>query len=128
MTNKQKQMLNLLKKNVGHYTAEDVFYMAKENGIDISLASTYRILNKMAEDKIIKRISNIKEDKDVYDVFVTEHEHLVCSKCGKVTDVIVDDLKHELEEKLNVAIDDFDLCIHYVCDECKAKGEKHEKI
>jgi len=119
MTNKQKQILDLLKNNIGHYTADEVFFLAKKHNIDVSLASVYRILNSLAENGLIRRVSNIMSDKDVYDAFIDEHEHLVCSKCGKITDIKIKDLKKSLEKQTGVTIDSFDLCIRYVCDDCK---------
>jgi len=121
MTNKQKQILELLRNKVGHYTAEDIFLMAKEHHINVSLASVYRILNKLADDNEIRRVSNIYEDKDVYDAFADEHEHLICSKCGRITDIRIKDFKKVLEKEIGIEVENFDLCVRYVCDDCKSK-------
>jgi len=119
MTNKQREILDLLKNNIGHYSAEDIFLMAKKNKIDVSLASIYRILNKLVEEKLIKKISNIEEDKDIYEIVCEEHQHLVCSKCGKIMDIKIKDIKKSLEKQTGVKIDSYDLCMHYVCKKCQ---------
>lgn len=120
MTNKQRELLEIIKQEHKHLTAEEIFILAKNKGFNISLASVYRILNVLVENNELQKIANIYK-QDTFDIWVDEHEHLVCSKCGKITDIKIKDFKQLLVEKINVDIDSFDLCIHYVCEECKNK-------
>jgi len=118
MTNKQKLLLTIIKEQKEHLTAEQIFFLAKEKKMKISLASVYRILNVLVENKEIKKVSNIYQ-QDVYDIWLDDHEHLVCSKCGKISDIQIKDFKQMLVQYTNVNICDYDLCIHYICEECK---------
>ena len=123
MTKKQKQLLELIRKERKHLTAEEIFLLAKSSNMNISLASTYRILNVFVEEKQLRKVSNIYK-QDAYDIWIDEHEHLVCSRCGKVSDIQIKDFKKILSEYINVEIDDYDLCIHYICDDCKKEENK----
>lgn len=125
MTNKQKELLELIKKEKKHLTAEETFLLAKNKGLNISLASVYRILNALVENKQLRKVSNVYKE-DVYDIWVEEHEHLVCSKCGKIQDIKIKDFKKVLSKYIDVDIDNYDLCIRYICDDCKKKGRKNK--
>ena len=123
MTNKQKELLELIKKQRKHLTAEEIFLLAKNNNMNISLASIYRILNTFVEEKQLRKISNIYK-QEAYDVWIDDHEHLVCSKCGKVSDIKIKNFKNILSKYINVDIDDYDLCVRYICDDCKKEENK----
>ncbi|MCQ2548294.1 MAG: transcriptional repressor [Clostridia bacterium] len=122
MAKLQDTILNILQDSQGHMTAEDVFMLAKNQGENISLASTYRVLGQLADKGIIKRVKT-NGQKDMFDKNVYDHGHLVCTSCGKVADISIPNLK-ELIVK-NAVVDDiisYNLNIDYLCDECKKQG------
>lgn len=120
MTELNQKILTLLQESEGHLTAEEVFLLAKQNKIDVSMASVYRILGKLAEEDFIRRIS-IAGKPDIFDKTLNEHEHLICKKCGKVSDLHIKDLKEIIIDKTGIEIDDYDLSLSYICDECRNK-------
>ena len=61
---------------------------------------------------------------DVFDKTLVDHEHLVCSKCGKIMDIHIKDLKKKLAKETGVEIDNYELIINYVCDDCKKKEKR----
>ena len=128
MTNLNQNILQMIRNSEGHLTAEEAFLLAKKKKIDVSIASIYRILAKLADDGLISRFS-VAGKPDVFDKTLEEHEHLVCSKCGRVTDIHISDLKKKLVKETGVEIDDYELTINYVCNRCKKKeGGKSEKV
>ena len=118
MTNLSKQILDMIVNSDGHLTAEEAFILAKKKKIDVSVASIYRILNKLADDGLIRRVG-VANGKDIFDKTITDHEHLVCIKCGKIKDIEIKNFKKLLSKNTNVDIEGYDLCIKYVCDNCK---------
>lgn len=120
MTNLNQNILQMIRNSEGHLTAEEAFLLAKKKKIDVSIASIYRILAKLADDGLISRFS-VAGKPDVFDKTLEEHEHLVCSKCGRVTDIHISDLKKKLVKETGVEIDDYELTINYVCNRCKKK-------
>ena len=123
MTNLNQQILTMIQNSSGHLTAEEAFMLAKKKKIDVSMASIYRILSKLAENGYIRKI-RIAGKPDVFDKTLSEHEHIQCSVCGKITDTHINDFKKILIEQTGVNIDSYDLNINYVCDDCKKKGNK----
>ena len=49
MTKLNQKILQLIQESSGHLNATEVFLLAREKGIDVSLSSTYRILNSLYE-------------------------------------------------------------------------------
>ena len=49
MTKLNQKILQLIQESNGHLNATEVFLLAREKGIDVSLSSTYRILNSLYE-------------------------------------------------------------------------------
>ena len=47
MTKLNQKILQLIQESNGHLNATEVFLLAREKGIDVSLSSTYRILNSL---------------------------------------------------------------------------------
>ena len=119
MTKLSQQILDLINMN-GHMNAEEVFLLAKKKKINVSLASTYRILGKLAEDGLIKRIT-IKNKVDVFDKTIKDHGHLVCDKCGKIMDFEILHFKNILDKQTNSDIISYELCAHYICEDCRKK-------
>ena len=124
MTNLNQQILNLVRESEGHLTAEQAFLLAKNKGINVSMASIYRILGKLADDGLINRI-HVANKPDIFDKTISEHEHMICSRCGKVKDIHINDFKKILIEQTGINdIDSFSLCIDYICEDCKNLGNK----
>lgn len=121
MTKLNQELLEMIRNSDGHLTAEQAFLMAKEKNIKVSMASVYRILTKLNEEGYISKFTN--QDKvDVFDKTTEDHEHLVCTKCGKVSDLHIKDFKKILIDECGVKnFDSYNLCINYICDECKKK-------
>lgn len=123
MTDLNQKILDMVICSEGHLTAEEAFLLAKKKKIDVSVASIYRILGKLADDGYITRFS-VAGRPDVFDKTLSQHEHLICSKCGKVTDIHIPDLKKSLSKQTGIDIDSYKLSINYICDDCRKKEKK----
>ena len=119
MTKLNQKILEMLNESSGHLTAEEAFLLAKEKKIDVSMASIYRILGKLADDGLIKRII-VPGHSDIFDKTVKRHEHLICIKCGRVNDAAVPDLLPLLKKETGIdSICSYNLSIAYICESCR---------
>lgn len=123
MTSLNQNILEMVRKSPGHLTAEEAFLLAKKKKIDVSIASIYRILGKLADDGYIKRFS-VFGGPDIFDKTLEEHGHFVCKKCGKVRDIVIPNLKNKIIKESNIEIKDYDLTINYTCEHCRKKEER----
>lgn len=120
MSRQRDDILQIIKRSEEHLTAEEIFLLCKEEGIPISIATVYRNLGILTEQGIIKKVSVIGEP-DRYDKTVTHHEHIYCDRCRRIMDIQIEDLKKLLEEKTGIRLQSYDLCMHYICPECRNK-------
>ena len=68
-----------------HPTAENVIEYIKANHPNISVGTVYKVLDSLAENKLLIRV---KTDKDLmrYDSILSEHHHLYCSETQRIED------------------------------------------
>ncbi len=113
-------ILETLKENVVHPTAEYLYSILKEKEPNISLATLYRNLNQLAENDIIKKIDGL-ESSSHYDHNTHEHYHFICDKCKRVYDISADvapDIVQKTEQQTGFLIKKHDIVFNGLCREC----------
>ena len=114
-----------------HPTAEQVFLEMKKEHPRIALGTVYKHLNGLAEERLLLRITE-PGSPDRYDR-TERHDHLICSRCGKITDVRLPDMQERIREALGQEILSYDLRIRYICPACREQEkdnimeEKHHE-
>jgi Fur family ferric uptake transcriptional regulator len=69
---------------VRHLSAEDVYKMLIAEGMDVGLATVYRVLTQFEQAGILMR-HHFESGKAVYELNQGgHHDHLVCLQCGRV--------------------------------------------
>lgn len=123
----QKEIvLNALKDNVVHPTADYLYSVIKKEHPSVGIATVYRNLNKMAECGVIKKIDGLEESAH-YDHNTHEHYHFICEKCKKVFDVSADvapELVAKAEEENGFKVNSYDITFKGICQECS----KYKKL
>ena len=79
------KILNLFENSdVRHLTAEDVYKMLLNEGMEIGLATIYRVLTQFEQAGILIR-HHFESGKAVFELNQGgHHDHLVCIQCGLV--------------------------------------------
>jgi Fur family ferric uptake transcriptional regulator len=79
------KILNLFENSdVRHLTAEDVYKILLKEGMDIGLATIYRVLTQFEQAGILIR-HHFEGGKAVFELNEGgHHDHLVCIQCGHV--------------------------------------------
>lgn len=113
-------ILELINGSKEHLTAEQIFFRLKEQYSAVVMATVYNNLNRLYRTGRIRKIS-MEGQPDRYDRSI-RHDHLVCSRCGKLSDIMLSDLTADLERQVGFAIESYDLKIQYLCPECKRAG------
>ena len=96
-----------------HPTAEQVFMEMKKKHPSIAIGTVYKHLNALAEEGLLHRITE-SGSPDRYDR-TERHDHLICSRCGKIEDVCLPDMQSRIEHALGREILSYDLKIRYIC-------------
>ena len=69
-----------------HLSAEDVYRILLEEGVEIGVATIYRVLTQFEQAGILQR-HHFETGKAVYELDKGDHhDHIVCVKCGEVTE------------------------------------------
>ena len=79
------KIINLFETSrVRHLTAEDVYKILLTEGLDIGLATVYRVLTQFEQAGLLSR-QNFEAGKAVFELNQGgHHDHLVCLQCGRV--------------------------------------------
>jgi Fur family ferric uptake transcriptional regulator len=79
------KILDLFQKaETRHMTAEDVYRALLGEGMDIGLATVYRVLTQFEQAGLLER-HYFESGKAVFELNEgNHHDHLVCLQCGKV--------------------------------------------
>lgn len=118
MTRQRAVILEALRSDKRHHTAEELYMLAKEKLPTISRATVYNNLHALEEERIIRRISG-DGGPDRYDNSYIPHAHLVCGVCGGVFDIDVPGLSELLAETVGESPASYELKVKGTCAECK---------
>lgn len=122
MTKYAQQILDIINSSSDHLTAEQIYLRLKASNSKVVLATVYNNLNLLYEQDKIRKVS-VEGYPDRYDKTV-KHDHLVCKKCGALSDICLSDLTALLQEQISEEIISYDLKVNYICPSCRSKAEK----
>jgi Fur family ferric uptake transcriptional regulator len=79
------KIINLFEASkVRHLTAEDVYKQLLSEGLDVGLATVYRVLTQFEQAGLLVR-HHFESGKSVFELNEGKHhDHLVCMQCGRV--------------------------------------------
>ncbi len=113
----ENSILEIINTAQEHLTAEQVYLTLKQSYPSVVLATVYNNLNNLCQKKLIRKIS-VEGYPDRYDKIV-RHDHLLCSRCGRLTDIYLSDITAQLERQIGCRIDGYDLKVHFLCSQCR---------
>src|SRR5437764_562226 len=80
----RRKILELFETSkVRHLSAEDVYKALIAEGIDVGLATVYRVLTQFEQAGLLSR-QHFETGKSVFELNEGRHHHLVCLQCGRV--------------------------------------------
>ena len=95
----RRKILELFETSkVRHLSAEDVYRKLIGEGIDIGLATVYRVLTQFEQAGLLTR-QNFEHGKAVFELNQGgHHDHLVCLQCGRVEEFYDADIERRQNE------------------------------
>jgi Fur family transcriptional regulator, ferric uptake regulator len=95
----RRKILELFESSkVRHLSAEDVYKALMGEGLDVGLATVYRVLTQFEQAGLLTR-QNFEHGKAVFELNQGgHHDHLVCLQCGRVEEFYDPDIERRQTE------------------------------
>lgn len=100
-TDQRRRILEEVCRSASHFDADDLYVRIRRRKLSASRATLYRTLGHLERAGVLRRI-DIGGDHAHYE-FVGEdlHEHLVCTRCGRVVEIHDPDLERRIAALLS---------------------------
>jgi Fur family transcriptional regulator, ferric uptake regulator len=103
---------------VRHLSAEDVYKMLLKDGLEIGLATVYRVLTQFEQAGLLVR-HHFESGKAVYELNQGgHHDHLMCLQCGRVEefyDAEIERRQNKIAKERGFVIHDHSLQLYADC-------------
>lgn len=81
------------RSSVRHLSAEDIYRILLADGLDVGLATVYRVLTQFEQAGLLQR-HHFESGKAVFELNnATHHDHLVCVQCGHVEEFFDEEIE-----------------------------------
>lgn len=120
----QKQIVYDSLSYLGHASSEELIDYIKKNYSNISLATIYRNLTILMEDKLVKKIK--LDNIDVYETVKERHYHYQCKCCNKIIDVTTKEIDLKVYTVTVGNVDTCDVMLYGICNECQKNNKEKE--
>lgn len=115
---------DLIATHDGHFTASELAAAARERRLGISRATLFRALDLLIELRVVERLDLPSGEHAYVPCAPAHHHHIVCSRCGRTTEVDDSGLAvavQEIERQSGFRIDTHRLELFGLCRHCLAR-------
>ncbi|MCY0881013.1 MAG: Fur family transcriptional regulator [Firmicutes bacterium] len=129
LTPQRELIIRIFSQHPGeHLSAEEVHHLVRKECQDIGMATVYRTIELLTHLHILQRI-RFNDGRSRYE-FAQEdmphrHHHLVCVRCGEVsefTEDLLDDLETRILQERGFQVLDHELKFYGICAACAKKS------
>jgi Fur family transcriptional regulator, ferric uptake regulator len=120
----RKRVIDFLDAQECCVGAQDVHRELVSRGERVGLASVYRVLEVLAEKRLVQRVDlgdGVARFEPVRDA-IEHHHHMVCDDCGRIepfADERLERVLRDVERKSGYAVAGHDLVLRGACSACQ---------
>lgn len=119
VTTPRLRILNLFETSPRrHLSAEEVYRQLTADGVDIGLATVYRVLTQFEQAGLLER-HHFEGDRAVFELRrAGHHDHLVCLQCGRVEEFFdpeIERRQQRIAEERGFRLQDHALALYADC-------------
>ena len=122
MTKHGKMIADVVLASHDHPTAEQIYTRIREQGGRISLATVYNNLKTLVDEGVLRKIT-LEGSPDRFDRN-THHDHLICPRCGRLSDIHIGNLTDVIQQQIGTPILSYDIRVSCLCDSCRKEPEE----
>ena len=125
----RRKILELFESSkVRHLSAEDVYKALIAEGIDVGLATVYRVLTQFEQAGLLSR-QHFETGKSVFELNQGgHHDHLVCLQCGRVEEFYEQDIEkrqHQVARQRGFELRGHSLALYADCTKADCPYKKN---
>ena len=127
LTGPRRSILGLIAGRTGHFTAADLVADVRDRKLGIGRATVFRSLDVLLELGVVERIDLPNGDHAYVACEPKHHHHVVCSRCGRATDIEdagLGSVVGDVERRTGYRIDRHRLELFGLCPECRRDGRE----
>jgi Fur family peroxide stress response transcriptional regulator len=122
MTVQRKTIYDLLSAAHDHPTAADIIERLKAEGHQFAYATVYNTLRYLTDEGLLRELK-LDGDASRYDARTEDHQHIVCTSCGKIDEVFVEtpsEWLHSIAKQTGYKITEEQYLFKGVCEGCNS--------
>lgn len=111
----------LLKSPRGHLRADEVAAEVRSTHPDVAESTIYRTLSALEDLEVIEHV-HLAHGPSTYHVVLQPHQHLVCDRCGSLTEVPdehLTELRRSLADRHGFALSNQHFSLQGLCKHCR---------
>ena len=124
VTHPRTKILDILQSNPDmHLSADEIHNKLVDHNESIGLATVYRVLTQLEVAGLIQK-NQFNDNQSSYEIKKQHHDHLICTKCGKIIEFINDDLEtlqEKISDKYQFRLDSHVMTLFGVCKDGKCQ-------
>ena len=122
-TLQRQEIWNELRSSDKHRDAEEIYFVLRKNGLNVSRATVYRTIDVLVKNNLINKldIGDGRARFEYNDKYI-HHDHLVCTKCGKIVEFYndeIEELQNDIAKQCNFKLLDHSHQLFGVCEDCQ---------
>ncbi|WP_456456182.1 Fur family transcriptional regulator, partial [Nitratifractor sp.] len=123
-TRQRELVLKALYENDGHFSPEEIHRLIQADAPEtrVGIATVYRTLSLLEEEKLADSLSFGKAGKRYEIGMKKHHDHLICTRCGKIIEFCDETIEKQQEavaKKFDFEMTDHAMKIIGICKECR---------
>jgi Fur family ferric uptake transcriptional regulator len=129
VTEPRRSLARLIGERGGHFTAEELVAASRSQRLGVGRATVFRSLDILAELGVVERLDLPSGQHAFVACDPAHHHHVVCSQCGRSTDVGDSGMVRVLEEvarRSGYRIESHRLELFGLCASCQASRTRKE--
>lgn len=125
------KILDIFRKGeLRHMSAEDVYRALMNEGVEIGLATVYRVLTQFEQAGLLER-SQFDTGKAVFELNEGDHhDHLVCTGCGLVEEFFDSEIERRqyvVAKEHGFKLTGHTMALYGLCPECTEARQKQNQ-
>jgi Fur family peroxide stress response transcriptional regulator len=121
MTPPRQAILEYLLSSMSHPTADEIYKALEKDFPNMSVATIYNNLRLFKEAGLVRELT-YGDASSRFDANMSDHYHIICRRCGKITDFKYPPLvevEEEAAKKTGFRVDSHRMEVYGLCTDCQ---------